>query len=281
MSSVSTRGATIYFADSGAGPPVILAHSYLCSGEMWSPVLPALEESHRTINVDLRGHGRSSPIERAITLYDLLSDCLAVLDDLHIQTAVWAGLSIGGMIALRAALVAPERVSALILLDTDASAESNARRLQFGAMSLATRAVGLGPLAPEICRRMFGRTTRELRPALVDEWRKRFAAAHAPSMRRCLEALNRRDSLLDQLGRITVPSLVLVGDEDVSLPPSRSREIDAALPNSRLDVIPRAGHLCTLEQPEAVAGAIAAFLRTSKAEHRGEHAGDAPAALRS
>lgn len=118
MPTISRDGISIYFAESGEGPPLILAHSFFCSGEMWSRVLGSLSRRHRVINVDLRGHGRSGPIERRITIYDLLSDCVAVLDHLKIDSAVWCGLSIGGMIGLRAALVVPERVRALILLDT-------------------------------------------------------------------------------------------------------------------------------------------------------------------
>lgn len=229
---------------------------------MWAPVLPAIEKAHRVINVDLRGHGSSSPIAGSVTLYDFMSDCLAVLDELGIHSAVWAGLSIGGMIALRAALRAPGRVTALVILDADAGAEGVMRRLQFQAMSAATRFVGIRPFLPEVCRRMFGRSTRRENPSLVAEWRERFAAADLASMRHCLAALNGRDSLLDQLQRIDVPALVIVGEEDVSLPLSRSQKMDAGLRNSELKIVPRAGHLSALEKPEPVARLITDFLRT-------------------
>lgn len=258
---VRTRGASIFFEEFGAGPPLVLMHSFLCSGAMWAPVVPAMASAHRVINVDLRGHGQSSAIESSITIYDLMADCLAVLDELRIRSAVWIGLSIGGMIALRAALEAPERVTSLVLLGSDAGAEGFLQRLQFQAMSVATRVAGVRPLLPEICRRMFARSTRRQNPALIAEWRERFGAADAPSMRRALTALMARDSLLDRLGRIAVPALVIVGEEDVSLPPSRSRAIDAALPNSELKIVPGAGHLSTLEKPDAVGRLITDFLR--------------------
>ncbi len=166
---------------------------------------------------------------------------------LEFQSAVWIGLSIGGTIALRAALRAPERVTALVILDADAGAEGLARRLQFQAMSAATRVVGVRPFLPEVCRRMFGLSTRRENRALVAEWRERFAAADLASMRHCLAALNGRDSLLDQLQRIDVPALVIVGEEDVSLPLSRSQKIDAGLRNSEPKIVPGAGHLSALE----------------------------------
>jgi pimeloyl-ACP methyl ester carboxylesterase len=164
------------------------------------------------------------------------------------------------MVALRAALTCPERVSALILLDTDAGAETALRKLKYLAMGAGARAVGISPFLSSIARLMFGATTRRHKPTLVTEWNEEFAGVHVPSVLRCLDALMRRDSLLARLGRIGVPALVLVGEEDRSLPPPLSRRIHDLLPGSTFSVIPAAGHLSALEQPEAVNHAILTFL---------------------
>ena len=107
---------------------------------------------------------------------------------------------------------------------------------------------------------MFGATTRRNNPRLVDEWKLHFAGAHLPSVHRCLEALMHRDSLLRRLDQITVPALVLAGEEDRSLPPLLSRRIHDRLPNSTFRLIPAAGHLSSLEQPVPVTDAIHGFL---------------------
>jgi pimeloyl-ACP methyl ester carboxylesterase len=185
---------------------------------------------------------------------------VAVLDQLGIERAIWCGLSIGGMVALRAALTCPERVSGLMLLDTDAGAETALRKVKYRAMGAGARAVGIGPFLPSVTRLMFGAATRRRQPELVGEWKREFAGVHVPSILRGLDALVRRDSLLERLGGIDVPALVLVGKDDRSLPPPVSRRIHASLPNSTFTVIAGAGHLSALEQPAAVTGAMLSFL---------------------
>lgn len=260
MSSIDNQGIRISFEDVGAGPPVVLGHSFLCTGEMWAPQVRQLKESFRVVNIDFRGHGRSGPADRPFTMYDAVTDVVAVLDHLGIESAVWAGLSIGGMVALRAALTVPERVSALVIADSDAGAEVRFKRFKYRAMAVVARAIGLRPLMPATLPLMFGRTTRRHNPALVSEWRERFSGAHVPSLLHGIDALCRRDSVVGRLGEITVPALVVVGDEDRSLPQTHSQTISDRLPDSTLVVVPRAGHLSALEQPEAVTAAMMEFL---------------------
>ena len=260
MPVVQHRDVAIYFEDSGAGPPIVLGHSFLCSGAMWHAQVTSLRATFRVINPDLRGHGRSGPVTRPFSLYDALSDVLAVLDQLGIERATWCGLSIGGMVALRAALTCPERVAGLILLDTDAGPETRLRTLKYRAMGAGARVLGLRPFLPSIVRLMFGATTRRHNPQLVSDWTRRFAAVHVPSALRCLDALLRRDSLLERLDQVRAPSLVLVGEEDRSLPPPLARRMHDRLPQSSFGLIPAAGHLSALEQPVSVNAALLGFL---------------------
>lgn len=260
MPTIENHGVRIFFEDLGSGVPLVLGHSFLCSGEMWRPQLQQLAERARVINIDYRGHGKSSQVDRRFTLYDMVADVLAVLDHLGIDRAVWAGLSIGGMVALRAALIAPKRVSGLILLDTHAGAEEAYKRIKYQMMAIGVRMLGIRPFLPVIVPLFFGWTTRRANPSLVAEWRMKFAAVHIPSMLRALDALRNRDSIVSRLSEILVPSLVIVGAEDKSLPPAYSRQIAAALPHSSLVVVPDSGHLSNLEQPEAVTAAMLGFL---------------------
>lgn len=260
MTIVDHQGVRIAVEDRGTGVPIVLGHSFLCSGEMWRAQVPVLAENYRVINPDFRGHGRSSHLAAPFTLYDAVDDVIAVLDELGIERAIWCGLSIGGMVALRAALASPERVAGLILMDTDAGAETLGHTLKYRAMGAIARAVGLRPLLPSVARLMFGATTRRERPALVEEWQARFADIHVPSALLALDALIRRDSLLSRLPEIRVPSLVLVGEEDRSLPVPFSRRLHDRLPESTFRLIPGAGHLAALEQPERVNQALRDFL---------------------
>jgi 3-oxoadipate enol-lactonase len=265
MPEISRNGVRIYFDDVGSGPPVVLGHSLLCSGEMWGPQVPVLAERYRVINLDQRGHGRSGHLAEPFDLYDMVADVVAVLDELGIDQAVWAGLSIGGMVAMRAAITVPNRLSGLILVDTHAGSETGYKKFKYRAMGAGAKLLGTRPFLPAIMSLMFGATTRRLQPDLVDDWRERFAAVHLPSLNLTVDALTRRDNVIEKIGDIRMPTLVIVGDEDASLPVPCSREIAAAIPGASLVIVPGSGHLSSLEQPDAVTDAMMAFLDETQA----------------
>lgn len=260
MPSIEHAGRSIHYDDIGDGPVLVLGHSFLCSGEMWVPQVAALSSRYRVINVDLPGHGRSEPATRPFSLEDLAGHVIALLDHLRIERVVWAGLSIGGMVALRGALARPDRVDGLVLLDTTAGDEAFVSKMKFRMMGLMARLFGIGPLMPSIVPLMFGPTSRKDQTDLVQAWRSRIAATDIPSLLLTLDALMSRESLLPQLPTVNVPALVMVGEEDAALPPDHSRAIAAHLPQATLDIVPNAGHLTTLEQPDVVNEAMAAFL---------------------
>jgi len=262
MSVIDRQGKAIAYEDAGSGMPLVLLHSFLGSGEIWRDQVAALAPDYRIINIDLRGHGRSAPIDGHFTLYDAVEDVVAVLDALRIDRAVWCGLSMGGMVALRGALTQPSRVSGLVLMDTDAGAETAWHRVKYRALGIAVSLFGLRPLLPFVGLLMLGGTTRRDHPQVTAEVRAMIARNHVPSARRCLDALVRRDSVVERLPEIGVPALVVVGDEDPMLPPPLSHRIHAGLADSRLATIPGAGHLTALEQPKRVNEALRAFLAT-------------------
>ena len=170
MPFLEDNGRSLHYEEIGSGPSILLGHSFFCSGEMWRYQLPDLAAAHRVINLDYRGHGRSSPVREDFEVYDLVEDSVALLDHLEIEQAVWAGLSVGGMTALRAALRYPERVRALILIDTDAEAERAWIKWKSRTMGAGTRFVGLRPFLSAVVNEMFGPTTCRENRQLVEEW---------------------------------------------------------------------------------------------------------------
>lgn len=262
MPSIDRNGVPIHFEDVGSGPPVVMGHSILCSGEMWMYQVPQLSKNYRLINIDQRGHGRSVPATSPYELRDMVKDAFAVMDHLAIDRAVWAGLSMGGMVAMHAAIAAPDRVAALLLLDTHAGEETTYKKLKYRTMSIGAKAFGVRPFFPAVIPLLFGRTTLANNQTLVDEWKPRFEEIHVQSLAMAVSALTRRPSIVRELGEVRCPSLVIVGEEDASLPPALSREIADALPNSSFVVIPKAGHLSALEEPVAVTEAMLRFLGT-------------------
>jgi pimeloyl-ACP methyl ester carboxylesterase len=164
------------------------------------------------------------------------------------------------MVAMRAALTVPNRVCGLILADTHAGPETRFKMIKYEAMHLGARIFGMRRFLPGVVPLMFGKTTLRENPDLVAEWSEHFVAMDLTSVGTTLGALVRRDPLVDRLRALKVPSLVIVGAEDVSLPLRCSEEIASAIPGAVLKIIPKAGHLSALEQPEAVSEAMLGFL---------------------
>jgi len=262
MPTVTRAGIALHYEVTGAGPAIVLTHSFLCDGSMFAEQVPALARTHRVLNVDLRGHGRSGPSESPYTIYDLVADVLTILDAERVDSAIWMGLSIGGFLSLRAALTHPGRVRALIVLDSDAGTESAWKKLKYAAMKWLLESLGPRAIVPAVMPIMLGRTTLRSRPQLRERYRRLFLGVRVRSVCRGIDAITSRDDLLGRLGEITVPTLVLVGEEDRALPPARSRRIAEGIAGAQLVVIPQAGHLASAENPSAVTAAVLPFLAT-------------------
>jgi len=260
MSKVERDGATIYYEMSGSGPAIVFTHSYLCDGSMFADQVAALRRRWRVINVDLRGHGRSAPSLTAVSFYDFVDDVVAVLDAEGVDRAVWAGLSMGGFTALRAALTRPERVTALVLMDTDAGAEPFGHRVQYALMRGAVRVFGPSAVASPIKKMMFGRSALKDQPELCEVYRQRFMAVDTRSTLTVGRAIASRDDLLPRLGQISCPTLVIVGEEDMALPVALSRRIAEGVQGAELVIVPHVGHLSTVEAPAVLTQIIERFV---------------------
>jgi 3-oxoadipate enol-lactonase len=255
---VERGGARVRYEAAGAGPPVLLGHGFLFDHRMWEHQVAGLAADHRVIALDFRGHGGSRPGPSDV--HELVDDVIAVLDAERVERAAWVGLSLGGMVALRAALRFPDRVGALALLDTDAETWGFGERMRFQALGVAARAVGWRPVLPQILRVLFGATTRRERSGIVETWRPRIAEQDVASMLRVLRALRRREPLLDRLDQITQPTLIMVGDEDTATPPERSHRMHDAIRGSQLRIVSGAGHMSAIERPEEVTAVLREFL---------------------
>lgn len=261
MPELSNGQQTIHYEVRGEGPPVLLAHSFLCSTAMWAPQVAALEDHFQVISVDARGHGSSGHVTAPFTMYDSAKDHLAVLDELGIQRAAWAGLSMGGMAGLRAALAQPDRIAGLVLLDTDAGAERPWVKAKYAVMAATARMLGVAPLLPGVKPIMFGTTTLNTQPELVAEWTAHWKTVHVPSIIHAIDAIKGRDDLTARLGELACPVLVICGAEDKALPPECSQRIAAGIPASRYEEIPGSGHLSAQEKPTEVTRLLDRFLQ--------------------
>jgi pimeloyl-ACP methyl ester carboxylesterase len=260
MPSIERNGLRIAYDAAGSGPCVVMTHSFLCDRSLFRRQVQAMQPRFRVINIDLRGHGESGDSEQPFSVYDLVDDVLAVLDHERVDRAVWAGLSIGGFLSMRAALRHPQRVQALVLMNTDAGPESAFKAFKYGVLRLGLKTLGPGPIVPSLLPIFLGGTTLREQADLSEAVKRQFLAMRVPSIAEGVRTIVTRDDIRGELGRIRCPTLVIAGAEDQPLPPPKSEDIARRIPGAELVVVPRCGHLSAIEAPEAVNRHLLAFL---------------------
>jgi pimeloyl-ACP methyl ester carboxylesterase len=257
MSVASVNGTKIAYDDTGgSGQAIVLAHGFLWDRSMFGPQVAALRDTYRLITWDARGFGETTYDEQPFTYWDLAADCIALLDHLGIETAVVGGMSQGGFLALRVALTAPERVRALILLDTQAGTEDpDVVPLHQG---MADDWVANGPsgeIAEAAASLMIGD------PALNESWIARWKSRPKESLAAPMHTLVTRDDVTDRLGEITVPALVVHGTADLSISMDKAEALANGLAGCDGVVAVKGGtHAANLTHPTEVNRAIVTFL---------------------
>jgi len=192
----------------------------------------------------------------------LADDAVALIGALGLGRVHFAGLSMGGFVAMRVAARHPELVRSLILLETSAEPEPKEKIGRYRLMGFVGRWFGFGLVANQVMPIMFGATYVN-DPARATErngWRDRLLKNDRVGVLRALGGVISRNGVESELGSIEAPTLVIVGDEDVATVPAKAERIRDGIPGAKLVVIPRAGHSSTIEEPAAVNAAIAAFL---------------------
>jgi 3-oxoadipate enol-lactonase len=257
MATSAVNGARIAYDDTGGeGPPVVLAHGFLMDRTMFAPQVAALAADYRVITWDERGFGDTEYDGEPFTYWDSASDCLGLLDHLGIRRAVVGGMSQGGFVALRVALMAPERVRGLILLDTQAGTEDPEVAPLYEGM--IDDWVTNGPSAELTA------TTASIilgHPDLERTWTERWVGRPQAALRQPGTTLMTRDSIWDRLHEIDTPALVVHGTADVAIGLDKAERLAAGLTGCDGVVAIEGGtHAANLTHPDEVSAAVASFL---------------------
>ena len=261
------HGVQIGFDDTGAGTPVLFVHGFPHDRTLWDDQCSALSTHVRCIAPDLRGFGESVaddlPHDAPHSVDQYADDLAQLLAHLDVKQAVVCGLSMGGYVAMAMWRRHSQLVRALVLCDTKAGADSDeGRRKRDELMALAQRE-GSDGIAKEQLDGMLGKTTREKRPDIVARTETMMRRVPVAGIVGALTAMRDRPDATPTLQRVTVPTLVVVGDEDVLTPVAEAQRIVAALPpeaRAKLEVVRGSGHASCMERPAAVTHVLADFL---------------------
>lgn len=257
MPFVDANGQTLYYETTGAtGPHVLFSHGFLMDHEMFQPQVDALSEEYRCITWDERGFGETT-FTAPFDYWDSARDALALLDALDVEAAFFVGMSQGGFISLRAALLEPTRVLGLGLIDTQAGVEDPAIVPAYEGMTEEWAANGPSDELAEAVASII------MSPGYDHTaWIAKWKAWPKERIREPFRALIHRDDIHDRLAQIDVPAIVFHGEADTAIPMSKAEALCEQLPRcDGLVRIPGAGHASNLSHPEAVTGPLRAFLK--------------------
>ncbi|WP_338524041.1 alpha/beta hydrolase [Pseudomonas batumici] len=260
-------GQPLYYRDEGKGFPVLLGHSYLWNSSMWEPQITVLSKKYRVIAPDLWGHGRSGKLPNdSWALSDIAHHMLRLLDELDIQQCAMVGLSVGGMWGAELALMAPERIRCLVLMDTYLGAEPPLARI--GYFKMLEQIYDAGAISSILLDRivpLFFHPEINLDSALPSVFRSELAQFSAKQLRENIVPLGQmtfgRKNKLQSLRELDSQStLLMCGQHDIPRPPAETLEMAQRI-GCEYKLIPKAGHISNLENPNFVNEALLAFIR--------------------
>jgi 3-oxoadipate enol-lactonase len=265
MATIEVNGTRLYYVDTGpgtSGETIAFSHGLLWGTELFEAQVEALRKTYRCIAWDHRGQGQSDPdlTRECIGIELVWQDAVALLEALETGPVHFCGLSMGGFVGMRMAARRPDLVRSLMLLETSSEREPVENLKKYRLMIAAVKLLGTWAVKKQVLPIMLGKSI------LADPSRKAEVARYADLMSRRRDGWRACNGVIDrgdihaELSRITCPTLVVVGDEDVATVPAKAEKIASAIRGAKLVRIPRAGHSSTVEEPRAVTQALTSFL---------------------
>ncbi|TAK77666.1 MAG: alpha/beta fold hydrolase [Gammaproteobacteria bacterium] len=249
LAKAAALNRAIPYRDLGQGTPLVLIHAFPTDQELWVPQIAELKQHFRILTLDLWGFGRhitSGTEGQAVTMAEYAEEVKRLLDTLHIQKAIIGGESMGGYIALAFFKKYPDRVEGLILSDTQSIADTpevKAKR-EIAAANILEN----GPAS--FIQTFMSKALSPQASKQTQQYLQTMIEAQKPtSMASALRGMALREDTSALLAKTTLPILIITGKEDALISPQQSQNMHALAKNSKLIIIPQAGHLSNLEQP--------------------------------
>lgn len=260
MPTLKINGANIYYEIHGQGPEtMLLSHGLLWSGKMFQRQVDYFKARYKCVIYDHRGQGRSEVTKEGYDMDSLYEDAVKIIEELNLGPCHMLGLSMGGFVAMRVALRRPEYLKSLILLETSAEPEPN--KFKYSLLNFVVSIFGVSAVVNKVMPIMFGKTflNDPARKDEVHQWKTQLIS-NKKSIVKAVKGVINREGVLDELSNVQIPTLVIVGDEDVATVTEKAKNIKLKIPQSRLAIIKGAGHSSTIEEPRQVIDTIEVFL---------------------
>lgn len=251
------------YDDCGRGPAVVLIHGFPLCRQMWQGQIRALQNGgFRIIAPDLPGFGASVPLLGKGSMSEYADAIMAMLDDLQIDKVAIGGMSMGGYILFDLMERYPQRLQAAMFLVTRASADDATGRERRSELASAVREGNLEIVPNNFEQVLFAPSTLRRQPELVGMVRSWMHAASPEGVIGALLAMRDRKDYVNLLPGFHLPALVVGAAQDLAIPPVHAELLASMLPAAELHVIPDAGHMANLEQPEEFNRVLLGFLRS-------------------
>ena len=266
MAMFELDGTSLFYEDTGpgsTGETIAFSHGLLWGTELFAPQIAALRGRYRCVAWDHRGQGRSAADHRDNIGIELVwQDAVGLIESLVKGPVHFCGLSMGGFVAMRMAARRPDLVRSLILMETSSDPEPLENVPRYRLLNRVTRLLGPGVTRNKVAPIMLGKTILTDKARRADLERFVQLMSRRRDIWRAVNGVVDRGGIHHELPRITAPTLVVVGDEDLATPRPKAEKIAGAIAGSRLVTIPRAGHSSPVEEPALVTAAIEQFLNS-------------------
>jgi 3-oxoadipate enol-lactonase len=254
MPYLSLPALNLYYEEVGTGPEtLVFSHGLLWSHRMFEAQVAELSKSYRVIFYDHRGQGKSE-VKGPYDMDTVAADAAALIQNLVDGPVHFIGLSMGGFVGMRLAARHPELIKSLVLLETSANAEPIENLPQYKLLNGIVRWIGIiPPIANKVMKIMFAHSwlQNSANGDSIRRWKKELSS-NKKSITGPVEGVIYRNGVEEELGNISCPTLVIVGDEDVATTPEKAAFIHKGIKGSKLEFVAGAGHSSCIEQPQEV-----------------------------
>ncbi len=268
MPKIKVNGVELYYEDTGGiGKEVIVfSHDLLLNCRMFDAQVAALSARFRCISYDHRGQGQSEITTSGYDMETIYEDAAQLIRALDAVPCHFVGGAMGGFVGIRLAARQPKLLKSLTLIETSADRESDQNRSRYRLINQLFRWLGPIWIANPTMKFLFGQKFMQdaSRATQREELKRQLVSLSRVGIPRAVSGMINRNGVYEELANIQLPTLIMVGDEDIASMPEKSKRIASQIPHSQVAVIHGAGHSSTIEEPEMVNKMVELFLNNLK-----------------